>query len=129
KIAYIDLNTFVILSWRDANGGRGRETYNSPTYNPRNHTLPYIIWEPGEVGWQDAITVHVVHHFALLPGPGRLLAKHLVPSSGIPDRVYQRISTDRNYRYSEPVYSVAISASATVKTEGMKSVRPYNQGY
>ncbi|MCH8829020.1 MAG: pilus assembly protein, partial [Planctomycetes bacterium] len=53
KIAYSDLNTFVILSWRDANGGRGRETYRSPTYNPRNHPRLDIRWEPGEVGWQD----------------------------------------------------------------------------
>ena len=126
KMAYADRNTFVVVSWRDANSGRGRETYTSPTYNPRNHPNPAVRWEPGEVGWQDAVTVHVTHRFALLPGPGRLLAKHLVPSSGIPDEVYQRIRTDRG-SYSEPVYSVNISASATLPNEGMKSVRPYRQ--
>ncbi|GAB4153230.1 MAG: hypothetical protein Tsb009_29530 [Planctomycetaceae bacterium] len=127
KIAYSDRNTFVIVSWRDAkNGGGSRETYRSPTFNPRNHPNPNVHWVPGEVGWQDAITVHVLHRFALLPGPGRLLAKHLVPSSGIPDNVSSRILTDRE-NYSEPVYSVIIPASATTTSEGMKSVRPYNQ--
>lgn len=126
KIAYADLNTTVILSWRDARNGGGRETYNSPSFNPRNHPNPDVPWEPGEVGWQDAVTVHLVHRFALLPGPGRFLAKHIVPSSGIPDRVYQQIQTDRvNYR--EPVYSVNIHASATLPNEGFKSVQPYEQ--
>jgi len=126
KMAYSDRNTFVVVSWRDVNRGGGRETYTSPTYNPRNHPNPNIVWEPGEVGWQDAVTVHVAHRYALLPGPGRLLAKHLVPPSGIPDRVSRNIITDR-VNYSEPVYSVMIHASATLPNEGMKSVRPYRQ--
>lgn len=129
KIAYSDLNTDVIVSWRDAkNGGGSRETYRSPTYNPRNHNNPInrVEWVRGEVGWQDAITIHIRHRFALLPGPGRLLAKHLVPASGLPDRVSSLIQVDRG-RYSEPVYSVVIPASATATSEGMQSVKPYNQ--
>lgn len=126
KIAYSDLNTYVLVSWRDAkNSGGSRETYRSPSYNPRNHPNPEVVWEPGEVGWQDAITVHVQHRFALLPGPGRLLAKHLVPASGLPDRVSSQILIDQG-RYSEPVYSVIIPASATATAEGMQSVRPYD---
>lgn len=127
KIAYADRNTIVVVSWRDINAGRGRETLaGRATYNPRNHPNPAVVWEPGEVGWQDAVTIHVAHRFALIPGPGRLLAKHLVPSSGIPDEVYRKIRSDRD-RYSEPVYSVLIPASATLPNEGMKSVRPYEQ--
>jgi len=127
KIAYADRNTFVVVSWRDAkNSGGSRETFRAPTYNPRNHPNPAVEWHPEEVGWQDAVTVHVTHRFALLPGPGRLLAKHLVPSSGIPDRVFDKIRTDR-MSYDEPVYSVDIPASATLTNEGMKSVRPYRQ--
>lgn len=124
KIAYADLNTSVLISWRHARNRRGREIDVGPSYNPRNHPNPDVRWVPGEVGWQDAVTVHVVHRFALLPGPGRLLAKHIVPSSGIPDEVYDRILTDRR-NYSEPVYSVLIPAQATFTAEGMKSVRPY----
>jgi hypothetical protein len=127
KIGYADQNTIVVVSWRDANSGRGRNTFVGPTYNPRNHPNPAVPpWDPAEVGWQDAVTVHVAHDFALIPGPGRLLAKHLVPSSGIPDEVYQRIKTRRG-QYSEPLYSVRITASATLPNEGMKSVRPYQQ--
>ncbi|MFQ5735027.1 MAG: TadE/TadG family type IV pilus assembly protein [Planctomycetaceae bacterium] len=126
KISYSDRNTFVIVSWRDAKNGRGRETFVSPTYNPRNHPNPDVPWEPGEVGWQDAVTVHVFHRFALLPGPGRLLARYLVPRPGVPNDVYERVTRDAG-SYSEPVYSVMIPASATLTNEGMKSVRPYRQ--
>jgi hypothetical protein len=129
KIAYSDLNTYVLVSWRDAKNGSGnRETYRSPTFNPRNHPNPdpKFHWVPGEVGWQDAITVHVFHRFALIPGPGRLLAKHLVPASGLPDNVSDKILVDQA-KYSQPVYSVLIPASATVTTEGMKSRQPYLQ--
>lgn len=126
KIAYSDRNTFVIVSWRDAKNGRGRETYASPTFNPRNHPNPDVVWEPGEVGWQDAVTVHVYHRFALLPGPGRMLARLLVPRPNVPSDVYERVSRDAG-NYSEPVYTVTIPASATLPNEGMKSVRPIRQ--
>lgn len=125
KIAYADRNTFVIVSWRGARNRSGdRETLRSPSFNPRNHPNPAVPWHPEEVGWQDPVTVHVTHRFALLPGPGRMLARHLVPSSGIPDEVAGRIER-RQQEYSQPVYSVNLSASATVTNEGMKSVRPY----
>ena len=127
KVSYADRNTFVVVSWRDArNRGGSRETYRSPTFNPRNHPNPAVPWHPEEVGWQDPITVHVTHRFALLPGPGRMLARYLVPSTKLPDEVARRITRDAQ-NYSEPVYTVNIHASATVTNEGMKSVRPFEQ--
>ena len=61
-----------------------------------------------ELGWQDQITVTVRHNLALLPGPGRLLARS---SEGIADQ--------------GTVYVYPLSASATIGNEGEKSVIPY----
>lgn len=129
KITYSDRNTAVFLEWRDARNSGGTNTVVGPTYNPRNH--PYANtnperfgFKPNEVGWQDAVTVHVVHNFALLPGPGRLLAQRLVRADGLPDRVSSRIQVNRQ-DYAEPLYTVAIPASATMTNEGIKSQRPY----
>lgn len=61
-----------------------------------------------ELGWQDQITVTVRHNLALLPGPGRLLARS---SEGIDDQ--------------GTVYVYPLSASAALGNEGEKSVIPY----
>ena len=124
KIGYSDSNTEVIVEWRDAQNGRGRNTLVSPTYNPRYHTNPAIIWNPAEVGWQDPITIYVVHRYALLPGPGRFLARRLVRADGLPDRVSERIGV-MAAGPSETVYTTLLTASATMTNEGIKSVRPY----
>jgi hypothetical protein len=71
-----------------------------------------------EVGWQDPITVTVTHEFALLPGPGRLLARRV--DTG---RVHDRVS--REMERIGPVYVYPITASATLGNEGEKSVVPY----
>lgn len=75
---------------------------------------------PNEVGWQDPITVTVTHQFALLPGPGRLLAKR-APTATSADRLSARIGQ------SSDVFVYAITASATLSNEGEKSVLPYRQ--
>lgn len=68
-----------------------------------------------EIGWRDKVTVTVTHHFALLPGPARLLARPASPS----DTVSQRIQQTGN------VYTIPLRASATLVPEGEKSVAPY----
>jgi hypothetical protein len=76
KIAWAERNTLVFVEWQDLHGddnslGRSRLTMRGPTYNPWDY-LP-IPHQENEVGWQDPVTVHVYHRFALLPGPARWL--------------------------------------------------------
>src|SRR5262249_50404204 len=66
-----------------------------------------------ELGWRDEVTVKVTHNFALLPGPGRLLARSTSgPSTN-------RIQQNGN------IYYVPLSASATMVPEGEKSLTPF----
>ena len=99
KLAYSFQNTAVRVEFRDKN------TRTGPTYNPRvpvrNPQTGDVLrdasgrvvrsWDPHEVGWEDPVRVVVTHEFALLPGPGRVLAKHLIRSDNQPDRVAERI--------------------------------------
>ena len=92
-----------------------------------NQELPLWDWEiPSglvefrplqEAGWQDPITVTVKYNLALLPGPGRLLARSGVPGitgqQGNPNNVY----TD--------LYTYPLSATATVGNEGEKPMYAY----
>ena len=72
-----------------------------------------------ELGWQDQITVTVRHDLALLPGPGRLLARLVKRDDGSPDRVSERIER------VEGVYVYPLNASITMCNEGEKPVIPY----
>lgn len=123
KLMYADQNTTVTLRWLDAMSQQGRDSLSHRTYNPRNHDNPSIIFDPYEVGWQDPLTVRVEHQFALLPGPGRLLAKYIVRADGQPDAVAPKIQTATGYR--QRVNTTRIFAEATLSNEGIKSVRPY----
>ncbi len=68
-----------------------------------------------EIGWQDQITVTVRHNLALLPGPGRLLAR----STGAADQVGGSVENRGN------VYTYLLSASVTIGNEGEKPAIPY----
>jgi hypothetical protein len=72
-----------------------------------------------ELAWLDPITVTVKHQMALLPGPGRLLARRARRPDGSPDRVAEGIG-----RIGD-VYVYPLEASATLGNEGQKSVIPY----
>lgn len=72
-----------------------------------------------ELGWQDPITVKVKHQLALLPGPGRLLARTVRRPDGARDTVAETIG-----RLGK-VYVYPLEASATMAGEGEKSVIPY----
>jgi hypothetical protein len=123
KISYADEQTQVFVEWLDSRSSAGRDSLDYRSYNVRNHPDPAVIFRPFEVGWQDPVTVYVVHKFALLPGPGRLLAKHIIRADGLPDRVSQRIQ--KTTIAGNAVYTTTIRASATMTCEGIKSVRPY----
>jgi hypothetical protein len=73
---------------------------------------------PYEIGWRDEITVTVTHNFALLPGPGRLLARRANESQHVD-------SVSRSILQSAGVYYLPLSATATLVPEGEKSVAPY----
>lgn len=73
---------------------------------------------PNEVGWQDPVKVTVRHKFALLPGPGRLLATSTASTSGR-DRVAEGIERVGRTFVRELTYSV------TMNNEGEKSVLPF----
>jgi hypothetical protein len=126
KIGYSFENTAVRLSFDDLHSLTG------PTYNPRIPVrIPdtdeyYRVWYKNEVGWQDPLTVTVSHNLALLPGPGRFLARRLVQSDGQPDRVSGSIDRTAS-GYREPLYSVVIWASVRLTNQGLKSVVPYTQ--
>jgi hypothetical protein len=124
KVSYSAQNTSVVVEW-NAFPHPQRDIDRGPTYNPIGHPK-HTNWNPSEVGWQDPLTVWVTHDFALLPGPGRFLAAKLVRADGGPDNVSGKIHLDRS-RYNEPVYSISLTASATLVNEGYKSVMPYVQ--
>lgn len=89
-----------------------------PLINPTPH-IPESPFKENEIGWRDQIRVTVYHQFALLPGPGRLLARR-ANESAVVDRVSPTIQSRGN-----SVYTIPLSATATMVGEGEKSVRPY----
>lgn len=129
KLTYADQNTRVIVEWRDSRDPAGRDSLNYIAYNVRNHSCPdrekQSTFRQTEIGWQDPITVYVIHQFALLPGPGRLLAARLVSANGLPDRVANRINTRMDA--SQTFYTTQLQAAVTMTNEGWKSVKPLVQ--
>jgi hypothetical protein len=77
-------------------------------------------FQPNEMGWQDQVNVKVTHQYALLPGPGRLLAQIIHNPDGSvangPAQSIQKIGD---------VYVYPLTAEATLGNEGEKSVLPY----
>ncbi|MFM8250500.1 MAG: TadE/TadG family type IV pilus assembly protein [Planctomycetota bacterium] len=74
KLAYSLANTLVRIDVRHRHSEPPLMTYLIPPYEDE--------FLPGEIGWNDQILVTVTHRFALLPGPGRLLARQSqAPSS------------------------------------------------
>jgi hypothetical protein len=83
---------------------------------PDDLTVEYM---PNEIGWQDTVTATVRHDLALLPGPGRLLARRVRHPDGSTDRVADAIVRQGS------VYVYPLEATATLGNEGQKSVIPY----
>jgi len=141
KLAYADWNTQVLVEWIEARHSGGSDPENGRAYNVKpapgfDTTCPIrpfsttfspsaemlqMHYRPNEVGWQDPITVRVIHQFALLPGPGRFLARRLVSNPQVPDQVAPLINRDN----TGTTNTVTLSAAATMTNEGIKSVLPY----
>ena len=101
RISFLHKESEPPLAWYDIPPDRGQFYYN-------------------EVGWQDPIRVTVTHDLALLPGPGRLLARpanHSVKH----DPVSESIEKPGN------VYVRSLTASVTLGNEGETSVLSYVQ--
>ena len=75
------------------------------------HPSRYL-W-PNEMGWQDQVFVTVTHNYALLPGPGRLLAQR-ADSPTEYDDVAEQIQQNNG------VYSRTLVATARMGNEGQK---------
>ncbi|MBL8852277.1 MAG: pilus assembly protein [Planctomycetaceae bacterium] len=117
KLAYSLQNTRVVISFVDKNSGAGSTSVHGPTYNPVDH--PTVAYVQSEVGWQDPVTVEVQHHFALLPGPGRFLARMLQRYDDRVDDVAPMIEQESG------VHKTWLRGSATLTIEGLKSVYPH----
>ncbi len=85
-------------------------------YNP-----PQGEFQPNELGWQDQVTVKVTHQYALLPGPGRLLA-WIIRN---PDGSLTNDTVAQSIQKIGGVYVYPLTAEATLGNEGEKSVLPY----
>ena len=134
KFCYSYWNTEIWLTFENQNSQLG------PSGNPFNN--PARSYRTNEVGWEDPMTVMVRHNLALLPGPGRWLAKHLVTPGGPPDMGSQLIDRRAGPRrqidgqsngtggphdplYNQRVFTTTIWARATVTNDGIKSLVPY----
>lgn len=137
KLSYAYWNTSVEVAFFD------KDTREGPTYNPRVLLIVDGLavqdvdgewlrdWRSHEVGWQDPMRLTVTHDFALLPGPGRFLARFITRADGEPDNVASRIQvrnqTADNVPWLRPAYTTSITASATLTNEGFKPLLAYEQ--
>jgi hypothetical protein len=119
KLAYALRNTAVEVRFYHQN------------FEPPLQPYPFLFeteladttFKGNEVGRQDLVTVKVTHNFALLPGPGRLLARYgLFGQNTQSDAEARRGSKVSVYK---DTYSYAITASAALNVEGDKSVISY----
>ncbi|HUT08889.1 MAG TPA: TadE/TadG family type IV pilus assembly protein [Thermoguttaceae bacterium] len=111
KLAYAMENTFLEIRFYHKNEEPPLLTYLIPDDEGEFY--------PNEIGWQDLVTVTVRHDLALLPGPGRLLARYVARPDGTPDEVARHIVQKTN------VYTYPLKATTTMGNEGEKPVIPY----
>ncbi len=118
KLAYASAATTVEVRFYHPNFEPPLVTYDPPVGVSPPSTL--MEFQPNELGWQDQVTVKVTHYYALLPGPGRLLASVIPNPNGslTNDPVVQSLR-------QMGVYVYPITAEATLGNEGEKSVLPY----
>jgi hypothetical protein len=123
KLAYALQSTDVEIEIRH----RNTDYHDRPNEPPLAHydIAPYREeFQFNEIGYQDQVVVTVRHAFALLPGPGRFLARSTPRRDGDEtqvDRVAEHI------RRENGVFTYDISATVRLNNEGEKSVLPYIQ--
>ena len=79
-------------------------------------------FQKNELGWQDQIEVTVRHDLSLLPGPAHFLRRNQPAAGSATDEVYETIGESKQL---EGVYVWPLWATATLGSEGEKSVIPY----
>ncbi len=109
KLAYAVANTAVEVRFYHKNA--------EPPLIPWGETETSEFQLDRELGWQDQITCTVKHDLALLPGPGRLLARNGIAGIGGSRGGDGNVYTDK--------YTYPLTASATIGNEGEKSVVSY----
>lgn len=125
KLAYAIASTSVRMRFYHPNSEPPLYTYDwvrlpVRSTDPTDFVESYVA-TGREIGWQDPIEVTVTHDFALLPGPGRLLARWVSqPDPSAIDETAARIR-----KVSGNVYVYPLSATATLSNEGEKPVVPY----
>jgi len=116
KLAYSSANTDVQIEFTHYLGPG--DTLHDPPLGIRYYVPPYSDeYYLNEMGWRDQIAVTVTHYMALLPGPGRLLARSTGPSDSVSAQVGRRGDW----------YVWPIHVTATLGNEGEKSLKSYVQ--
>lgn len=118
KLAYAARNTTIEIHFFHSN----HEPPLIPYPLVRDSRGNMIGYQANELGWQDPITVTVTHRLALLPGPGRLLARSQPAPGKTVDEVSQSIDQD-----DDSVYKYVLTASATLGNEGERPAIRYAQ--
>jgi hypothetical protein len=123
KLAYTMANTAVTIRFFHGN--------QDPATNPLGMDFSSdrlgAYFRCNEVGWRDPITVAVTHHLALLPGPGRLLARRVANPAGAADNVSAKVGGRQGSAgdvYTD-VYTYELTAAAMIGNEGERSVMPH----
>jgi len=99
----------------------------------QHEVAPYLDeFDFNEAGWQDQLIVTVVHDFALLPGPGRLLARpprvpvtNAVDANGESARSYQHDNISRAIRNNDGVWVYPLTSTVRLSNEGEKPLVPF----
>jgi hypothetical protein len=120
KLAYALNNTRVRIVIRHKDEEPELAEHQQPPY-PEEFTA-------NEIGWQDQIVVTIEHDFALLPGPGRLLARSSpVSSTGGTSSASGGDSVAQDIRRIGSVFVYPMTATVRLNNEGEKPLLPYIQ--
>lgn len=117
KLAFALHNTNVEIEIRHKGSEPELEAFDPET------GIPYFQYN--EYGWQDQLVVTVNHSFALLPGPGRFLAKSTPRQDSVNASPRDRIA--EQIRHENGIFVYPMSATVRLNNEGQKSVLPYVQ--
>ncbi len=123
KLAYAMANTAVTIGFFHGSQDPAENPLGTDFSSARLGTY----FRSNEVGWRDPITVTVTHQLALLPGPGRLLARRVVGPAGNADQLGAKIGgrQGRADNLYTDVYTYELSAAAMIGNEGERSVIPH----
>lgn len=120
KLAYAAQHTRFRIYFRHPNTEPPLKAWNTgPTAEDWQEFRAHEAEYGTELGFQDHVTVTIDHDFALLPGPGRLLARFATAD----DPLARSLAGQRaGLRYTIP-----LTATATLGIEGEKPAKRYDQ--